>query len=128
MTATFATPEELAGLMQRDLDRYTAELVLRLIESDLVYATRVPAADLPDWAATLGLTAAARLYSNPAGLTSEALDDYRRGMDGGGYLTADERDRLVGVAGADVAFSITPYGTTYVAEAGSSLDDWDVIP
>ena len=106
--ATFATPEELASLLQRDLDRATAELVLDLVEADLLSAgSFAVVAALPPIGKGIGLRAAARLYTNPAGLSSESLDDYRRGM-GGNYLTADERAQLLSGGGPTGAFSIVP--------------------
>jgi hypothetical protein len=125
--ATFATPTELAAFMQQDVDTASATLVLDLVEAELVYASRVDAAaDLPTWTKATGLAVAARVYANPVGLTSDAIDDYRRNF-GGTFLTAQERTTLSGVSGDQGAFSITAYGVPYVAAAGVSTWPWDEI-
>lgn len=125
--STFATPAELASFLQQDVDTSSATLVLDLVEAEMVKAAGVVAASLPAWTKLIGLGVAARIYTNPAGLTADGIDDYRRTF-GGSFLTGAEIDRLSTVAGlGGGAFTITPYGETYVA-AGPTSSTWDWYP
>lgn len=117
----FATAAELATLMRQDVVTASADLVLSLVQADLVDAAGVQdETTLPGIAKGIGLWAAARAYSNPAGLTSDALDDYRRNF-GGNMLTDDERARLSTSGGSPAgAFTITPFGYGH----RQLLDEW----
>lgn len=124
--ATFATPDDLADLLQQDVYTVSATLVLDLVEGEMAHVAQVPAASLPSWIRGLGLSVAARIYANPVGLTSDAIDDYRRSF-GGTFFTTAETERLREVAGNSAAFSITAAGNPYVAQAGGwPIPGWDV--
>lgn len=64
---------------------------------------------LPDGATTVVLSASARGYANPLGITSETVGVYSvsRPM-GGVYLTKGERSTLRRLAGGSAAFTIDP--------------------
>lgn len=99
---------ELASfLQQQDLDPTTAELVIDLVEADVLATAGLAAGDCPPWVKGVVLSACARIYTNPAGLTSERIDDYTRGMaESHALLNPAERSRLVGMSGVGGAFSI----------------------
>lgn len=96
------TAEDLATHLDQAVKREQAEQILNLVEAVVLteYGSDTPPAD--DRPLQLlrqaTLTAAARAYTNPAGLSSETIDGYTYRRDGAGMnLTAFER-ALVGAA------------------------------
>jgi hypothetical protein len=75
-----------------------------------------------------------RVMRNPEGKRQESIDDYSWTRDnavsaGLLYLGDDELALLVPSGDLSGAFSITPYGPTYVAQAGPPYPPfWDVNP
>lgn len=104
MAVRLATPEQLASLMQQDLDRATAELHLDTVSADVIDAARTDFTDMaevPAGVRGMVLRLAAELYSTTSGrqLTSLAIDDYRAGFESSrgrapGELTDADRRRL----------------------------------
>lgn len=101
------TSAELASFLQQDLDLATSDLVIGLVETDVLATAGVAAVAAPAWVKGIVIAACARIYTNPAGLTSERIDDYTRQMaESGTLLNAAERGRLTGLSGTGGAFSV----------------------
>ena len=113
MAVRLATAEQLASLMQQDLDdRTTAELHLDTASGRIIRAARTDFSDLGEVPAEIvGMTLrlAAELFSAPGGrqAVSESIDDYRVQYvaAGGGRVPGDlsdaERRRLRADYGPD---------------------------
>lgn len=87
------------------IDSARADFLIAQAES----LARTVLTTLPDGAATVVLSAAARGYANPLGVTQETVGVYSvsRPM-GGVYLTKSERATLRRLAGGSAAFTIDP--------------------
>ena len=92
-----ATREELAGLLQRKVDNYTADLVLGMAEG---LVTGIIGDQSPSWPAVakaVTLAAALRPYRNPDALALLQMNQTRQQYNPeevGVYLTASEEARL----------------------------------
>ena len=92
-----ASREELAGLLQRKVDNYTADLVLSMAEG---LVTDIIGDQSPTWplvAKSVCLAAALRPYRNPDALVALQLNQTRQQYNPeevGVYLTASEEARL----------------------------------
>lgn len=92
-----ATREELAGLLQRKVDNYTADLVLSMAEG---LVTDIIGDQSPSWpivAKSVVLAAALRPYRNPDALAALQLNQTRQQYNPeevGVYLTTSEELRL----------------------------------
>lgn len=102
------TLEEFASKVQSDVDTATATLLQELVTgliADFVGSTFDPDA-APATVKAIALSAAARDYTNPNGITSttRAIDDFNRtdryeGNSGSLYLTDEERAMLLRLYG-----------------------------
>lgn len=116
-------PEDFATYMGLDLSTRDYDRVQMLL--DLAEAECLSVVDpLPDTAARVILSASARAFSNPTGVTSELVGPYQASRPWAGvYLTKSERASLRRAAGSGGAFSVDPTP----ADAGPNKS-WIQVP
>lgn len=93
----FSTDDFAAYLQADSVNVDTVTLLADLAEGLIVDEIGAVANPVPSGVLAIALEATARAYRNPEGLTSEAIEDYRRGRDTstlGVYLTGAEVGRL----------------------------------
>jgi hypothetical protein len=112
LTVTASDLETFLGLDAIDTDRADQLIGLAM---DLVESIVSPA---PDAAKAIVLTAAARAYANPEGLTQELVGPYQASRPAAGiYLTKSERASLRRLAGVGGAFSFDLLGINGAEDA-----------
>lgn len=109
------TAEEFASYVQSDVDTATA-LLLRDLVTGLIDELADFDGTYPATVKAIALTAAARAYTNPQGLTSETIGEYsyRRTGGSGVYLTAEEKSAISAAGGVEASgiFAVDTVGTS----------------
>lgn len=114
MTLTAPTSAELATYLGSGVDQARADMLLSLAV-DQCSAVVTP---LPDEATAVVLSATARAYTNPAGVTQEGAGPFQVTRPSAGvYLTRAERSTLRRLAGGGNAFSIDLAGINGAGDA-----------
>lgn len=96
------TPDDLATFLGRQVDAARALQMIQLA-TDLALTVVDP---LPDAAASVVLSMAARGYTNPQGNTTETVGQWSGSGLGGIFMMHGERQTLRALAGKSVAFSV----------------------
>jgi len=106
MTALSVTSDDLGSFLGVDVDEDRATFVLDLVMGEA--ATIVT--PVPDGAKAVILSASARIYSNPTGVSQELIGPYQTSRAASNLLTKSERSSLRRAAGGGGAFMVDPLG------------------
>lgn len=119
MSLPIVTPDDLALYLGTAVDNDRA--LLLIAQAQLL--CEITADPLPAPASVIVLSAAARGYVNPQGITGETVGPYTVQRPAAGvYLTRSERIDLKFMAGRGGAFTVDPTPDN----AGTGLPWWDV--